>query len=431
LTMKKILIFVLAYALVVVSVFAFTQAKENQKLAVLLTNQYAEQIADASDKLEELDSAVKQTLLFNHSEGSKKARENIWRLSSDIKSSVASLPLDSSVSTSWMNYLGRIGNYAKEADRSVEPDEYYKVMSQASKNLGAMQDDWRMATSGLIQRQYSIDEWTNRLNATNPDFDWSHMGASIKQYSEADFPLTASESDAMKKKELRDIDDAKVTQAEAIERFKTLFPQVSNDVIGVEKSKKGSPYPFFHIRFADGESIGYIDITEKGGHVLSYLSERPFGKNALPFEDIKRGAAEFLKSAGYKDLVYEEARENNTSWHFVFVREEPFYGAKVFSDVIHLKVAKDTGDIIGLDASEYIRKEKLHRQSIKRMDWNEFFHKDVKIVKEELAYVENERLEQRLAHYLKVTRDENGHTATYNVIVDTENSEVIKTEKLD
>src|SRR3546814_13412084 len=70
-------------------------------------------------------------LLFNHSEGSKKARENIWRLSSDIKSSVASLPLDSSVSTSWMNYLGRIGNYAKEADRSVEPEEYYKVMSRS------------------------------------------------------------------------------------------------------------------------------------------------------------------------------------------------------------------------------------------------------------------------------------------------------------
>ena len=428
--MKK-MIFVLAYALIVVSVFAFTQAKENQKLAVLLSNSYAEQIADASDKLAELDSAVKQTLLFNHSEGSKKARENIWRLSSDIKSSVASLPLDSSVSTSWMNYLGRIGNYAKEADRSVEPAEYYKVMSQASKNLGTMQDDWRMATSGLIERQYSIDEWTNRLNAANSDFDWSKMGTSIKQYSEADFPLTASESDAMKKKELRDIDDAKVTQTEAIDRFKTLFPQVSNDVIGVEKSKQGSPYPFFHIRFSDGESIGYIDITEKGGHVLSYLSERPFGKAALSFDDIKKGAEEFLKAAGYKDLVYEEARENNTSWHFVFVREEPFYGAKVFSDVIHLKLAKDTGDIIGLDASEYIRKEKLHRQSIKKMDWKEFFHKDVQIVKEELAYVENERLEQRLAHYLTVTRDENGHTGTYNVIVDTENSEVIKTEKLE
>jgi spore germination protein len=294
-----------------------------------------------------------------------------------------------------------------------------------------MQNDWRMATAGLIDGQYSMKEWTNRLSSEKNDFNWSNMGTTIKQYSEADFPLTASESDAMKKKELKNIDEAKITQAEAVDRFQTLFPQVSNDVIGVEMSKPGSPYPFFHIRFSDGESIGYIDITEKGGHVLSYLSERPFGKNALPFEDIKRNAEEFLKAAGYKDLVYEESRENSTSWHFVFVREEPFYGAKVFSDVIHLKLAKDTGDIIGLNAAEYIRKEKLHRQSIKKIDWNEFFHKDVKVVQDELAYVENERLEQRLAHYLKVTRDEHGHTGTYNVIVDTETSEVIKTEKLE
>ena len=75
-------------------------------------------MTDASKKLEELDTAVKKTLLFNEADGSSKAREDIWRLSSDIKNSVASLPLDPSFSTSWMNYLGRLGNYAKEADRA-------------------------------------------------------------------------------------------------------------------------------------------------------------------------------------------------------------------------------------------------------------------------------------------------------------------------
>lgn len=44
--------------------------------------------------------------------------------------------------------------------------------------------------------------------------------------------------------------------------------------------------------------------------------------------------------------------------------------------------------------------------------------------------MENDRLEQRLTHYLTVTMDENGQTGTYAVIIDTETSEVIKTEKL-
>lgn len=427
--MKKI-IFVLAYALVVITVFAVNKTSESEKLSLALGNQYAKKMSDASEKLEELDSAVKQTLLFNESEGSVKAREDIWRLSADIKNSVASLPLDQSFSTSWMNYLGRIGNYAKEVDSSGMPDDYHTVMVQASKNLGQMKNEWLIATTGLVNGRYSVDEWSERLNAHNGESNWTNISHSIKNYTESDFPLTASESDRMKKKELKNIDEPKVTQAEAIQRFQHLFPAVSKDVVGVEMSKPGAPYPFFHIRFTDGESLGYIDITEKGGHVLSYLSERPYRKTALSYEEIKKKAEEFLQLAEYNDLVFEEARENETAWHLVYVRKEPFYEAKVFSDAIHLKVAKDTGEMIGLNAAEYIQKEKLHRQKVEKIDWKEFFHEDVNIVRNELSYVENEKFEQRLAYYLTVTRDEHGHTGTYNVLVDTENKDVIKTEKL-
>jgi spore germination protein len=427
--MKKV-IFVLVYTIAALSVFSIGKAAESEQLSIALSNQYANQMTDASEKLEELDTAVKKTLLFNESDGSEKAREDIWRLSSDIKNSVSSLPLDQSFSTSWLNYLGRLGNYAKEADRAKDNEEYHKVMSTASKNLRELADEWEIATVGMVSGRMSMDDWTNRLDSAKAGHDWAGMGTAVKQYTESDFPLTASESDSMKKKELRDLADAEVTSDEAVSRFKKLFPSVSNEIIGVESSKAGSPYPFYHIRFAENQSIGYIDITEKGGHVLSFLFERPFGKESLPFVDIQKKAETFLKDAGYTDLVYEESRENNTAWHFVFVRVEPKYKAKVFSDTIHLKVAKDNGGIVGLDASEYIRKEKTKAQPITKKDWKAFFHSGVTVAKEELAYVENDRLEQRLAHYLTVTMAEHGETGTYAVIIDTEKAEVIKTEKL-
>ena len=426
--MKKIM-FVLVYAFAALAIFAYGKTTENERLSIALSSQYANKMTDASKKLQELDTVVKQTLLFNETEGSSEAREDIWRLTSDIKGSVASLPLDPSFSTSWMNYLGRLGNYAKEADREENHSEYHKVMAQASKNLRTLAEEWEIATVGMVNGRLTMDEWTNRLNTANSGHDWAGMGTAVKQYTESDFPLTASESDMMKKRDLKNLEDKKVTREEAVERFKRLFPNVSAETIGVETSKPGAPYPFFHIRFAENQSVGYIDITEKGGHVLSYLAERPFGKESQPFDAIKKNAEAFLKDAGYTDLVYEESRENNTAWHFVFVRVEPEYNAKVFSDVIHLKVAKDTGEIVGLDASEYIRKEKTAKQPIVKIDWKSFFHSDVNVVQEELAYVENDQLKQRLAHYLTVTVDEHGEVGTYAVIVDTETEEVIKTER--
>ena len=427
--MKK-LIFVLVYSVAALSIFSYTKAAENNELSIALSNQYANKMTDASEKLEELDIAVKKTLLFNETEGSSEAREDIWRLSSDIKNSVSTLPMDPSFSTSWMNYLGRLGNFAKETDRSKDNVEYHRVMKLASKNLSSMADEWQVATAGMMSGDLSVDGWNKRLDSASAGHDWTGMGTAVKQYTESDFPLTASESDSMKKKDLKDIEDPKVTKEQAVTNFKRLFPHLSNETIVVEKSQPGSPYPFYHIRFAEDESVGYIDITEKGGHVLSLLTERPFGKESLPFEDLKKKAESFLKDAGYKDLVYEEARENNTAWHMVFVRVEPEYGAKVFSDIIHLKIAKDNAGIIGLDASEYVRKEKTSKQPITKKDWKSFFHTNVTIVKEEYAYVENRQLEQRLAHNMTVTLDENGETGTYAVIVDTETSEVIKTERL-
>ena len=412
------------------SIYSFGKTSENEQLAYLLNGQYAEKMTDASKKLEELDVAVKKTLLFNEQDGSSKARDDIWRLSSDVKNSVGSLPLDRGFSSAWMNYLGRLGNFAKESERTGDTEEYHRVMGEASKNLSVMADEWEVATAGMIDGKMSVKGWASQLDSVDSEHDWSGMSDSVKQYTESDFPLSASESDSLKKKELRDMNDHEITSEEAIQRFKKLFPNVSNSSIVVEKSKPGSPYPFYHIRFAEGQSIGYIDITVKGGHVLSFLSDRPFGRGSLRHDEISGRAERFLSEAGYGDTVFQESRENHTAWHFVFVRVEEEYGAKVFSDTIHLKVAKDNGDIIGLDAMEYIRKETTKPQVVTKKDWSTFFHPSVTVVEEEMVYVENDRLEQRLAHYLIVKMEESGQEVeTYAVVVDTETSEVIKTEK--
>ncbi len=79
------MIFVLVYSLATLSVFSYGKAADNKQLAIALSGQYANNMTDASTKLEELDTAVKKTLLFNEADASSKAREDIWRLSSDIK----------------------------------------------------------------------------------------------------------------------------------------------------------------------------------------------------------------------------------------------------------------------------------------------------------------------------------------------------------
>ncbi|REB09883.1 spore gernimation protein [Sporosarcina sp. BI001-red] len=426
--MKKI-VFLAVFAIVSLSAYSYTTATQNKDLQNALSVQYAKNISDASSKLQELDVAVKKTLLFDEGQGDLEAREDIWRLSSDIQQSVASLPLDQQFSTMWMNYLGRLGKFSKEGDERTDATEFHKVMDRASQNIESLSDQWSIATADMASGNLSMTEWQERLDGEKATFDWKGLSASIQQYTESDFPLTASESDALKKKELKHIKDPKVTKEEALSKFKKLFPDVSNQVIDTTDSKPGAAYPFYHIRFADQDSIGYIDITQKGGHILSFLTERPAGGGTMELESVRKRVETFLKDSGYTDVVYEEVRENDTAFHFVYTRVEPMHKAKVLSDTIQIKAAKEDGRILGLNAAEYIRKEQLKDQPMIKINWGTFFHNNVKVNNQELVYVENEHGIQRLAYSLTVTLEENGEIGTYIVLVDTETKDVIRTEK--
>ncbi|WJY28609.1 PepSY1/2 domain-containing protein [Sporosarcina trichiuri] len=421
--------FLALFAIFSLSVYAYTTNIQKKDLQNALSVQYAKNIADASAKLQELDTAVKKTMLFNEGEGDLRAREDIWRLSSDIQQSVSSLPLDPHFSSVWMNYLSRLGKFAKTGPEQTEPREFHAVMDKASGNIENLSNEWAAATADMASGNLSMEEWQQRMDSEKASFDWKGLSASVQQYTESVFPLTASESDALKKKELKHIEDPAISKEQALDKFKKLFPDTADQVIDLKKSKPGSPYPFYHIRFSDQESVGYIDITEKGGHVLSFLTERPAGNGRLDAVTVQKQVEQFLKVAGYTDVVFEEVRENDTAFHFVYTRQEPLHKAKVLSDTIQIKASKEDGRIAGVNAAEYIRKEQLKDQPIVKIDWNTFFHKQVKVNREELVYAENEHGRQRLAYALTVTMEENGETGTYIVLVDTETKEVIRTEQ--
>lgn len=428
--MKKT-IFLLSYAVAACLIFSIASNRENQELKYLLQGQYTGKMADASAQLNELQQAVQQSLLFQDPTAFHDSLQNVWRLSSDIRYSIADLPLEREFTTEWMNYLGRLGNNAKMTMTSQEnADRWQKNVSQISNNLASFSSDWQIATAHYLNGDTNYKRWLEEQTTEGDTSGFKNLSKSVKTYTESDFPLTASEADHEKKKELKELNDKKITKDEAISRFNEMFPELENATLSVKQSKRGAPYPFYHIAFHKGERTGYADITLKGGHLLSYLIERPFEQKTLSVEKLKSQADQRLKELGYKDVVETDARENNEVWHFTYARIDTKTKAKVYADGVQVKIAKDTGEIVGLNGIEYIQKENLKPQMMKKMNWDEFFTNKATVVKEDLAFVENKDFVERLCYELTVRVDSSKAPHTYKVLVDTETGEVIKNEKL-
>jgi len=427
----KKLTFFLVYAVIVLSVFSYTSAKEKTNLKQLLHAQYTNQMSDASSQLNELQKSVQQSLLFSDPTALNDSLQDVWRLSSDIRQTIGGLPLDREFTTQWMNYLGRLGNQAKLTMTSEESKtNWNKSVSNVASNLSSFSSEWDVATAHLLQEDKHYNQWLNQLSNKDVKNNFSNLSATVKSYAESDFPLTSSETDNQKKKDLIALKDKVISEKEALARFKEMFPQYEKATIRIEQSEKTAPYPFYHITFHEGIRLGYADITKKGGHLLSFLVERPVDKSTLSQEELINKANKQMKELDFDDLEIEASRENTMAWHLNYVRINPSNKAKVYADGVQVKIAKDNGEIIGINGMEYIQKETLKDQPMKKIDWKTFFDKNVEIVEEALSYSENDKMEERLCYELTVVYYNKNVPHTFRVLVDTETGEIIKNEKL-
>ena len=425
----RTMLVILTVAVIGLGAYSIHMHKENTSLQRTVLAQYTNNLTDASEKLSGLQQAVSQSLLFQDDQAMNNELDAVWRLSSEVRSSLSNIPVGQEVSNQWLSYLGRLGDEAKRTEKTGDYQAWQEKMPQVSTNLQSLSDEWTAATVDFYKNNGNMDVWVQQVDNKKPNTTFDNVQKTLKDYSEKDFPLTLSESDWQKKIELKALQDSVITEKEALEKVKKLFPIIKDATFTVTKSSDTAPYPFYHIQFHQGIRLGYIDLTEKGGHLLSYLVERPVDEARLSQDEIKKKAEEYLKRLGMNDVAFVESRENHQAWHLTFARVHPGDNALIYADGVQLKLAKDTGELLGANAMEYIQEEKIKPQTAKAVDWETFFDQDVKIEEVKNIYTDNGQFEQRLCYEVIAVRDKNTQE-TFRVVIDAENHNVIKVEYL-
>ena len=292
--------------------------------------------------------------------------------------------------------------------------------------MNALKEEWNVATARFFAADSNYDTWADGM-LEMADSPFKTVATNLKSYQEADFPITASESDYEKKRDLVHINDEEVTKDEALQKMHDLFPATNGATLNIALNKEDAAYPFYHIQFVRGSRLGYADITKKGGHVLSFLLERPVNEAVITQQQAREMATKFLKDAGYTDVVYVEARENHEAWHFVFSRQVD--DAVVYPDSIQLKLAKDTGEILGLNAMEYIQKETLPAMAPKEIVFEDYFADAANVEETKLVYTDNDSYDLVLC-YEVIVRMNNDQHDTFRVLINAETHDVVEVEPL-
>lgn len=140
-----------------------------------------------------------------------------------------------------------------------------------------------------------------------------------------------------------------VTEAEALDVAQGLCENEQLTSAGLSKGE----LPSYYFSGETERGAVTVAVTEQGGLPVLYLREYTPEGEALSEAEIKQAAQTFLGKAGYDSLREETAEMEDGLMKLTYVYADDT--ATRLADAVSVAVAADTGTVVSMDASDYLR----------------------------------------------------------------------------
>lgn|SRR5699024_3689727 len=433
---KTIAISILSIALIGVSIWGYEEHQNKNALFVKSENHYQKAFHELSDHMDSLHETIGTTLATSSDDQLSPQMIDIWRLTSQAQGNVGSLPLGLLPFNETEEFLNKIGEFTYQtAARDLEKkpltkkeEKTLKSLFKQSKELNQELHDVRNTVLAENLKWVDVDQAL--ADGDEPKDNTITDGFQTVEDKVTEYQETNTESSLAKDVEKHDFKHLKgsnISEEQAIKKAQSLLQKKSKKGFEVEKSGKGSDVDAYNIVYDSKNKNAHIDITEKGGHPLSILIDRPVQKQKISLNKGEEIAVQFLKNEEFEDMeVFETAQHDNIGVYSFLYNED---GVRVYSDAVDLKVALDNGEILGLSARNYymnhqdrkIKKPKLSEKEAKKK-----VNEDVEIEESHKAIIDDSKGKEVLTYEFVGTM----HNNTYRIFINANNGKEEKLEKL-
>lgn len=348
---------------VIIAILGIILYKKQREYRQASENSYNMAFYELVDYVQNVETYLAKALISTSPEHGAETLTNLWREANLAQTYLSMLPVESQELENTEKFLNQVSDYSYSLSRKniyneslTEEDlanleelhtystELENTLNQLSEDLNSGRFEWgELTEKGTVAFAQEVD------NISKESF--SNLEENFHEYSGLIYDGAYSEHmTSTEKKGLtgEDIDE---------ETAKT----VAQDFIGTDKIKEISslglsenatiPAYTFSITGNDDENIN-ISISQKGGHVIYMNTNRNVNTEILSQEEATQKGKEFLESKGFTDMeeTYYVTQEGVTTINYAYKQDDVI----VYSDLIKVKVALDTGDILGIETTGYL-----------------------------------------------------------------------------
>lgn len=421
--------------------WGYQEHQEKNSILIKAENQYQRAFHDLSYHIDKLHSELGNTLaVSSKSTGyQRKGLVNVWRISSQAQSEINQLPLTLLPFNNAEDFLARISNFSyltSIRDLTKQPltdketktlNDLYKRSEEISsemngvrqkvlaKNLRWMDVELALASENEMQENSIIDGLRT-------------VDGKITQYSEMDFGPTAS---VFQKKNMTMLSGSRVTAEEVRKKAAKLFGFDSSAKIHVVENGKGTDFKTYSVsvKKADNATDSLeMDFSQKGGHLVWFLDTRKIGPKKLSIVQGRTKAEQFLKRMDYQEMTPVSYDPYGNVIVYTFARKHG--NVVVYPEAVTVKMALDNGEVIGLQAKEYIYEHRdnreIHQPKITQKQAKAGLNPNLKVESEGQAIIKND-LNTEVQCYEFIGR---ANHSVYRIYVNADTGEEEKVEDI-
>lgn len=364
--MYSIVILVIA----AISIWGIYQYKHAANLRQQLDNQYNRAFYDMIGYVNNVETLLIKSLITSTPEKTSATLQEAWRQANFAQAYLGQLPVSQHILANTSKFLSQVGDFAYSLNNNtmggnhISDSEYeaieslYGYSAALGKSLDELQGQLasgRIRWGALAQQGPGVFKRTS-ANLTAQQFE--DIDKTFQEYPKLiyDGPF----SDHLVTAEPKGITGVELGIEEAKQKVIDFFGKDRID--SVENTSKNDnsqikTYSFkIRLKNTPGDQIAIMDITQKGGHPFWMIYNRLVNEEKIDVEKAKSLGKSFLESRGFENMMdtYYLKEDGTATINYAYQQNDII----IYPDLIKLKIALDTGEVIGLEAKGYLHSHK-------------------------------------------------------------------------
>lgn len=385
-----------------IAIWGIYQYKNAADLRQELDNQYNRAFYDMIGYVNNVEVLLMKSMLTSTPEKTASVMQEAWRQANLAQTNLGQLPVTQHVLANTSKFLTQVGdliyslNNQSMQGKPINEDQYKTIeqMHGFSVTLGDSLDNLQNELSGGRLK------WKELSNKGTPLFKKTSEELPSKQIENIDktfqeYPTLIYDgpfSDHLVSAEARGLTGEMLNEEQAKQKVVEFFGKDKVKSVDTVGKNDGEPMKTFdfNVKFNDvpEEQFANIGVTQKGGHILWMLYNRPSGEKKIEIEKAKELGRQFLESKGFKGMkdTYYIAEDSTATINYAYHQDD----VTMYPDLIKIKIALDNGEIVGFESKGYLSshtKRDLPTPKVSEQKAREKINKRVEILSSGMAMI--------------------------------------------